>query len=39
MPTVHAAVDLMVADGVIRLSWKGVAMPAREGPYRIARSG
>ncbi|HEY7809877.1 MAG TPA: DUF3253 domain-containing protein [Allosphingosinicella sp.] len=38
MPAVHAAVDQMVAEGVIRLSWKGVAMHAREGPYRIARS-
>ena len=38
MPPVHAAVDGMVADGLIRLSWKGVAMPARDGPYRIARS-
>lgn len=36
MPTVHAAVDALVADGSIRLSWKGAAMPARTGPYRIA---
>ena len=38
MPAVHAAVDALVADGLVRLSWKGVAMPAREGPYRIAQS-
>ncbi len=38
MPDVHAAVDAMMADGAVRLSWKGVALPAREGPYRIARA-
>ncbi|MEO7827050.1 MAG: DUF3253 domain-containing protein [Allosphingosinicella sp.] len=37
MPAVHAAIDLMVAEGVVRLSWKGVAKPVREGPYRIGR--
>lgn len=37
MPIVHAAVDAMVAEGVVRLSWKGVAVPRREGPYRIGR--
>ncbi|MET1111425.1 MAG: DUF3253 domain-containing protein [Allosphingosinicella sp.] len=35
MPTVHEAVDSMVAEGRVRLSWKGEAMAAREGPYRI----
>lgn len=35
MPVVHAAVDAMVADGLVRLSWKGVAMAVRAGPYRI----
>jgi hypothetical protein len=35
MPTVHAAVDALVAEGCVRLSWKGVGMRAREGPYRI----
>lgn len=39
MPAVHAAVDSMVADGLIRLSWKGEAMPVRGGPYRIGRAG
>jgi hypothetical protein len=35
MPAVHAAVDRLVADGLVRLSWKGAAMPVRRGPYRI----
>jgi hypothetical protein len=39
MPAVHAAIDLMVADGLVRLSWKGVEMPARDGPYRIGLAG
>lgn len=38
MPAVHAAIDLMVADGLIRLSWKGEPMPVRDGPYRIGRA-
>lgn len=37
MPIVHAAIDAMAADGLVRLSWKGTAMPVRAGPYRIAR--
>lgn len=37
MPAVHAAIDAMVADGLVRLSWKGEAMPVRDGPYRIGR--
>ena len=37
MPAVHAAIDLMVKDGLVRLSWKGDAMPVRDGPYRIGR--
>ncbi|MDV3455724.1 DUF3253 domain-containing protein [Sphingomonas sp. HF-S4] len=36
MPIVHAAVDHLVAQGRIRLSWKGRALSARSGPYRIA---
>lgn len=39
MPAVHDAIDAMVGDGLIRLSWKGVAMPVRDGPYRIGRAG
>jgi hypothetical protein len=37
MPAVHAAVDLLVADGIVRLSWKGRKLEARAGPYRIGR--
>lgn len=37
MPRVHAAVDRLVADGAVALSWKGVALPERAGPYRIGR--
>ena len=35
MPAVHSAVDRLVGEGAIRLSWKGREMPSREGPYRI----
>ena len=38
MPTVHKAVDRLLAEGAIRLSWKGDAIKARAGPYRISRS-
>lgn len=37
MPAVHAAVDALVTEGRVRLSWKGNALAARDGPYRIAR--
>ena len=37
MPAVHAAVDALVAAGTVRLSWKGVMMTRRDGPYRIGR--
>ena len=37
MPIVHAAVDRLVAEGVVRLSWKGEPLDARAGPYRIRR--
>ena len=36
MAEIHAAVDRMVADGSIALSWKGQALARRDGPYRIA---
>jgi hypothetical protein len=40
MAGVHAAVDALVAQGVVRLSWKGSELSARAGPYRIGyRSG
>lgn len=37
MSAVHAAADALVAEGAVRLSWKGAALMAREGPYRIGR--
>lgn len=39
MPAVHAAIDSMVADGLVRLSWKGEPIAVRDGPYRIGRTG
>ncbi len=39
MPAVHAAIDGLVRDGLVRLSWKGQSLPARSGPYRIGRLG
>ena len=38
MPTVHDAVDRLVARDSITLSWKGRALSARSGPYRIGRA-
>ena len=38
MPAVHAAVDGLVRDGLVRLSWKGRPLDRRSGPYRIARA-
>ncbi len=37
MPVVHAAIDGLLAEGRVRLSWKGRALPQRSGPYRIGR--
>lgn len=37
MPTVHRAVDRLLDEGVIVLSWKGERLFVREGPYRIGR--
>ena len=37
MPAVHDAVDMLLAQGLVRLSWKGKSLKARTGPYRIAR--
>jgi hypothetical protein len=39
MPVVHAAIDRLVDDGLVRLSWKGRPLAARSGPYRIGRPG
>lgn len=38
MPAVHEAVDGLVADGLVQLSWKHRPLPTRAGPYRIGRS-
>lgn len=35
MPAVHDEVDRMLAQGDIRLSWKGKPLKERVGPYRI----
>lgn len=37
MPAVHAAIDRLVADGVVQLSWKSRPLAMRDGPYRIGR--
>lgn len=36
MPTVHAAVDTLLDQGIIQLSWKGQRLDERTGPYRIS---
>ncbi|WP_394659298.1 DUF3253 domain-containing protein [uncultured Novosphingobium sp.] len=38
MPLVHAAVDRLVQEGRVRLSWKGKPLSTRAGPYRIGRA-
>lgn len=38
MAGVHAAVDALVADGLVRLSWKGAPLDKRDGPYRVGRA-
>ena len=35
MPAVHAAIDGLVREGLVRLSWKGRPLAIRSGPYRI----
>jgi hypothetical protein len=37
MEAVHAAVDGLVAESAVRLSWKGEPLAVRNGPYRIRR--
>jgi len=37
MPAVHAAIDNLLRDGLVRLSWKGRPLATRSGPYRIGR--
>lgn len=38
MPSVHAAIDGLVRDGSVRLSWKGERLATRSGPYRVSLS-
>ncbi|WP_443026797.1 DUF3253 domain-containing protein [Sphingomonas sp. LT1P40] len=35
MPQVHAAIDGLLGEGLVQLSWKGKPLAARSGPYRI----
>ena len=35
MPVVHAAIDRLVTEGAVQLSWKGEVLKERGGPYRI----
>ena len=37
MPAVHVAVQELVAESVVRLSWRGVTRQVGDGPYRIGR--
>ncbi len=37
MPIVHAAVDELLDEGMVGLSWKGKPLRERAGPYRIRR--
>lgn len=37
MPLVHSAVDQLVDQKKISLSWKGKTLSSRFGPYRIAQ--
>jgi hypothetical protein len=39
MAVVHDTIDLLLQEGLVRLSWKGRTLPARAGPYRIRRAG
>jgi hypothetical protein len=38
MSDVHDAVDALVAEDTVQLSWKGKPMTARSGPYRVGRN-
>ena len=37
MPMVHAAVDHLLAEDRVEISWKGQSLENRAGPYRIGR--
>lgn len=38
MPIVHDAIDRLLDDDSVSLSWKGKPLATRTGPYRIARA-
>lgn len=38
MSIVHAAVDALLEQGIVELSWKGRPLASRAGPYRIKAS-
>lgn len=37
MPAVHSAIDILLSEGLVTLSWKGHDLDERSGPYRICR--
>ena len=37
MPMVHAAIDCLLAEDRVEISWKGQSLENRVGPYRIGR--
>ena len=37
MPLVHAAVDHLMDESAVALSWKGTPLATRSGPYRVGR--
>ena len=39
MPSIHAAVDCLLAEKLVAISWKGGTLDDRAGPYRIGRPG
>jgi hypothetical protein len=38
MPIVHGAIDQLLDDDIVSLSWKGKPLATRTGPYRIAHA-
>lgn len=39
MPVVHDAIDQLLRDGLVRLTWKDKPLTGRTGPYRVRRVG
>lgn len=39
MPAVHAAVEQLAAEGLVRLTWRRAPRAVADGPYRIGRGG